>query len=62
MRSLRYRKPTPKKYKNKDELRCQTMIKRGTRKPGTWSQCRNTVASNKRKYCEKHNTGYLQIR
>lgn len=48
--------------KTNGEKRCQTLIKRGTRKPGSFSQCRNTVASDKRKYCEKHNTQRIYIR
>jgi len=60
----RRRIPIPKKFKNGNEKRCQTMIKRGSAKPGRWGQCIRTVAvaSNKRKYCEIHNGTLLRIR
>lgn len=54
-------KPIHVKIKSNGDKRCQTLIKRGTRKPGSYTQCRNSVAHGKRLYCEKHNSALLSV-
>lgn len=55
------RKPIFVKVKSNGDKRCHTLIKRGTRKPGFYTQCRNSVAPGKRLYCEKHNSALVHV-
>lgn len=60
--NLRQQRPQPEKTFKNGNLRCHTMIKRGTHKPGVWKQCHKKIAENKNKYCEKHNSPYISTR
>ena len=40
------RQPELKKVKSNDDPRCQTLIKRGTRKPGSFTQCMRLIKEN----------------
>jgi hypothetical protein len=50
---MAYKKPKPERFTKGNKLHCQKMNHKGG-KPGTWEQCRFTVADGKSKYCPKH--------